>query len=1148
MAVKSALTVSEINSLSANGHTVSCYLAPPLLTVVATALVNQSQFGFPVAQITIDNTSAGWGNIKIGMTVHIAGYGYFRIRKLPTSSILYLQELGTGGSGVSLVPSSINTSTIPSDNAVITVYDRYDIWSVLPRIDFETGTIYEDYDLTVGTFNTSPPPIVNISINNTGGHYATKIADNETVLISCVATVYHWVGSSATYSWTYPASWTSVSGASSSTLTGTAPAGNYSVSLTVTSNTGAVFTATRFIWVCDDTTNPPISIPYPESDNRDRMGRKLSISFPDTDASTLTLGSMVHYFEVASWNGTNVSSASTQFTGWVRGRNYEQTGNLQGSTWQIVSPSFLLEEIESQSVYFEANNAPSKWSELLPALCSESFLAWWLLNQRSGNIARLFNFTVSSLAAAGQRLPAWQIDKGTLLSQLNKLATEIGNFGCNSSGEFFFLKHPSFIAYASRTNVPIRDTLTSALWSAYSLQVKEFYDISQVRGEAFSWDGSAVNPVPYLADAPSSGGQGKSTQKLSGMIVDSQATLNQIVGDYHAYLNNPYPDLTITIPGNRDVYEPAEMYFISVSVSASESADNVGWTRKGVLISVDKKIEKDGAVSIALKMELETSGAAGITIEVPIPNPNIFTPPEYPPITYPPIEIYPPIIPITPPVITKPNEPSVPTDGNSILLCESGALYTTINALSNSVTWVDITPTDLGSFEIQQAIHDPQNDFHRGAYLLASDGTNSKIWYTSDVYATTVSWTGGTAYAGNYRKIEGVKGAGGKVVVYQPNSISYSTPGSVTIDFDGAYSNYSTNGTEGSGGNPGNKVSKSGGIGVNNYSSGLMITINFSWGATVTNVNYQFKTTPSGYFHRRRIRLYDQFNTVIYESDLSTPFGATGWSNNNWATGTVTGVYKVTIEMTGVTAAPATAIDVDNVAVEGNIGSVGTAKIAYSEDYGVTFQTPVSLGVGVETGAFSLGRFGKSSLGGAQEIVYLAEGYNESYSSYILFSGQSPRGILIPWFKIGSNVDTNYGTIPNFIYGTTAAYNSHYLHLDTGTHTGISPSGTTYPISRFALASWKGTQLFALLEKSGATHLYTGTLTSTAWTATDRGAVTGAISINILRMSGVTNLSSRKFIFACGSAGLKYSGDGGATITTLTPPSNETVIYAEFFG
>lgn len=575
MAVSPALTSTERTRL-AGPSTVLRYLSVVPETTVATARINQVSFTYPLTQLTVDGTSGGWSSVREGQTVYVGSAagtrdrGTYRVRKAGNSTTLYLQELGMQDPGQ--VPVDIRTASFANDD-YITVIDRLDLWSVLPRIDPDTGAIYEDYDLTVGTYNTTPQALVDVVINKRRNHLFDYIS-SATLAISATVTVKKWPtssGSSLSYSWTVPGSWTSVSGTSSATLTATAAPGNYKLYVTVTDSIGGTTTREIVVNIHHPTLNAPILISeMPQSDTRDRQGRRLVLGLNNTRLASIPLGAMVGYFEVVTNNGADVDTITRQFVGWVQQQSRAGQDGLRDASVEIIGPAGVLGLLNIASQVIEAAATPTTWQQVVPSLSTAAFMCYYMLRWRVANVLRLFNLTVYDMEAAGQRQPQWELDKGTLLQQMQSLATERGNFGANSEGELFFLRHPSMVSYGDRgTDVVTRDTLTADLYSTVNITRRTMMQYEQVRGEGLSWDGSADLPTPYYSDAPKSPGQGASVIKLASQVVTDQDELNQLTGDFYAQVNNPYPQIDVKIQRNRDVYEPAEMAFVSLTVPSS---------------------------------------------------------------------------------------------------------------------------------------------------------------------------------------------------------------------------------------------------------------------------------------------------------------------------------------------------------------------------------------------------------------------------------------------------------------------------------------------------------------------------------------------------------------------------------------------------
>lgn len=630
MSVAPALTSPELTAL-AGPHTLKRYLSVVADTVVATAQVNGTPASYPLVSLAVNNTSANWLNVRAGQTVYIGSTagakdrGIYRIRKATDASNIYIAEIGAGDPG--LLPMDIRTGSI-SNSDYITVIERYDIWSVLPRINYPTdNTIYEDYDLTVGNYNTTPPPIVNVTINNQAGGFYANYISGASQSITAIASALTWPGSGsiASYAWTVPAAWTGVSGAATATLTASAPPGNYVLYLTVTDSNGMTTAKICVVNIHSAASNPPILIAdQPTSDTRNRTGRRMSFALNSNNLASIPDGTMCCYFEVPIWNGTDVPTATRKCVGWLTRQTRRVEPGLRSAEVELIGPAFILGMLGSTSQIDTASATADTWQKVVTGLSFGTFLVWYVMQWRAANVLKLFNFTPFSVAASGQQLPSWRINQSTLLGQIQDMANSLAaNFGSDSSGELFLAQQPSLVAYTSRSGIIQRDSITTAMFANAEITRQMQRRVRKVRGEALTWDGVSTTATPLLADAPQVYGQGQGDAKLASQVVANQATLNQRTGDEEARQNNPYTDVQIRGMRNRDVYEPAQMYFIQVTIPANLSADGVQFSKRCVLISVSKRHNADGTADIDLSSEAETTGVSAVTVPVPPPSDSI---------------------------------------------------------------------------------------------------------------------------------------------------------------------------------------------------------------------------------------------------------------------------------------------------------------------------------------------------------------------------------------------------------------------------------------------------------------------------------------------------------------------------------------------
>lgn len=1148
------LTTDERNALK-GPSTLIRYLSPVPDNVIATARVNMISFSYPLVALTVDNTSAGWADVREGMTVYVgttpggSERGIYRVRQAGNSTTLYLQEMGAQDAG--LLAVDIRSSSFANDD-YITVVERYDLWSVLPRIVGTTGTvtIYEDYDDTVGTRNTTPENRVMVYVNNRPNHLFTLI-QTDTLNVEIYIRPERWPtssGSSLTHSWVYPDAFTSVSGDTGNILTATVPPGNYTVRYTQHDSIGGDTERIIIINIHHPTLNPPVLISnMPKSDTRDRTGRRMSFDLYDARLALIPSGGMIGYFEVCRWNGVDVPTASTQFVGWVVREEHLAENGLREASLDIVGPSVLMGMIGSTSQVIQTSASPTTWQQAVPALMSAAFMAWYMLRRRMANVLRLFNFTVYSSDPVGQRLPEWVIDKGTVLQQMQALASDRGNFGANSAGELFFMRQPNLVAYADRDSTVVqRDSLDASLYSSISMQVQKYRQVRQIRGEAFSWDGAAALPTPYFSDAPKVMGQGSSDAKLPSQVVTDQAELNQLTGDREAQSNNPYPQIDVTIKRNRDVYEPAEMAMVTVTIPAYLSPTGGEWTKRGIPISVSKRHNADGTADITLTLEGETHNMAGNYVPVPDGNESPYTPPYVPPPSLPlPLPTGGIIIPTSiPPTLPTSTAPTV-VPGKAAIRNTPAAGYCTFDISPSAPMWLDRNlPSEMTV--ISMLIHDEGKSFSRGAYALGNDGTQSYVAYTADVYESAPVWELRDAIDGLFTVIESVRGIPGAIYIFGNDTVD-----DFTEHLDLTSSSY------------GGVIPSPEGTAIYGFGSFDGTGLHSSTIPNGSDNYFAAATFPLSFSHITAIRVHATSSTELSEIAVSFDGGLT--SHNNFGLnrpslyGTDGTGYYMEWNSADVYGLAPDGEDAISISIYSSLAHAqysidwieitysppnGIARSRYSTDRGMTFGPERVVDTVTGLSGFDAGPRGIAALAGGDERVRTALA-GGTYANTVNggASGSYPIMINVPDYKIGSTSLPNKPDDPDFFFATPVEIAGHALFKVTlAGKVGITPvvgSDLGLGVEPMGGDSWKGKRLMYIGVAGGTRYLFVTKDTGAHWTYT---AMALAHSVRIRRYSN----NGYEAIAAAGTNGLKHTINGGTTWSTKTASGDNQ--FAQLFG
>lgn len=1205
MPVSAALTTDEQTALT-GASIITRYLSPIPDSVVASARINQVTFQYPLASLTVDGTSLDWVSVAAGMTVYIGSIsgahdkGIYRVRKAGNSTTLFLAE--TSSSDPGLVPQSIRTASFANDDYIL-VLQRWDLWSVLPRINPTTAAIYEDYDLTYSGFSTHPPPLAYIYINGIRNHLAAYI-ETDTLAITATVSVTKWPtssGSTLTYLWAVPVEWTDVSGDTTDTLTANAPPGNYILECVITDSIGGAFTRISYVNVHDASNNPPLLISNePRSDTRDRVGRRMSFDLYDNRLASLADGAAVIYFEVVAWGrqqpvsssialaadidssqttfdvvdgslvhvndvlkigsewlkvttvatntltvvrgfgGTtpathlaaapvfliqyaynDVPTATRQFVGWVQRVERESNEGLRQAAIDLIGPANVLALLNSTSQLIQVNASPTTWQQAVPSLMSASFMAYYMLQWRVGNLLRLFNFTPFSVNPAGQRLPVWQIDKGTILQQIQQLATDSGNFGANSEGEFFFLKLPQMIPYADRGDVVIRDSLEASIYNTVTVTEVRTNVVSQVRGEAFSWDGSAVLPISYYSDAPKSPGQGGSQIKLLSQVVADQTSDNELTHNWYANKNNPYPSVVTTINSNWDVIEPAELPFVEVSIPAyldpaAESSDGTTtWQHNVIPLTVNKKHNPDGTADMEMTGEAETAGFGAVAISVPAANTSIFTSPYTP---QPPDPPQPPnlgdwTIPIpggVPPTTPASGAPTV-VPGLGAIRNSSTVAYRTYDIIVATPVWDAVTPPNALA-TIVMLIMDKGTDFSRGAYCLSTDGTDSVVSYTDDVFETVPVWTDSVNPGIGYY-ICSTRGVPGEVYV----ALNGSAPSGCADIWE------VVNGTE---------------------TSRTSDTITAD--AVLISGHYHITIEDNSLAVPPVDTVCRYINVVINSGHVTT----TGW----WPCGSPTEVIGLFNNSTCVWALDM--VDTSPFSITFGLSAdamcgtcttpAGEAFSVLSHDFGSTWDDPQPFGTILTPSGFDVGRKGLVSYAGDTEQVVNAFGgaYSTESRGGTGLTGTYPIAIKIPDLRNGSSSLTNISGAASYLFQTADFVSGEAWFKVLKIRVPMTPSVggvKAVGVSPLGIDAWRGKTFMGIgdVDDGGIIrYVFVSRSTGAGWNHT---AKSGAVAVRARRLSQLGN----QWILSRGGSGCEYTQDWGATWTSK---SSDETLYAEIFG
>lgn len=1061
-----ALTGTELTRLGQHDQDVPYALYFHKDTVLATADVATTPSGAYTLQIAVTNT-ANWTKIREGMTAKITSSdasvlrGYYRIRTGGNANALNIEQIAFADPGSI---ANANRVDIIQQGDKISVLERFDLYSMKPLVI--GTTIYQDGAIAVGSQNITPEVVVNITINTYPGDYVTTISsDGGTQAITAVASVTKWPtssGSTLSYSWITPSSWSSVSGAGSATLTANAPPGDYILYLQVTDSIASVTQeACRWVRICSPG-DPPIPCNI-TSDNDNRQGRKVTIRAVQNRIEAIPPGAKCAVTGPYMWGGQDVATANHTVVGYLWNQPYKHDPNYYESTAEIWGVGYVLDQLMGAPATLKYAGTPVTWEEVAPSLSTVQFAIWWTLRWRCANALKCFNFTDFSYSGTIGRRQNIPIPQGSVYQQIKTLADMYdANVGSRPDGEIIVQQLPSILQ--DRSGVATRCTLDDSIYSNVSVTWQRRVTVGDVFHSGFYISDDALTAdVAVQGEAPGlqTFGQGGKTDKKTNKVYESEVDNEIRVGYWLANDNNEFPTVQVTIPNNWDVFVMADLNRVVVDIPArfSPTGSDISLTCNPV--SLTKPWIPGRRASITLTLEVETTGVAGENVPIPpqvSPQPTPINPISALPITplLPPVPDFGGTVAPPPPVVT-PGSLKLALNGDIMTATSAGSVYITPNVIrKHAPDWNNITPGALGSFMPQQVVFDPTGASAGtaiGEYALTinSAGSQSQVQYTPCAALVSPAWTPGTVLTDIYTTMRNnltpgallLYGSGQgltatSVVTFDPGGYAY------TIDTNA----FNPQASVVSGGNPGNCLS--GGTTTvlnsctpaNGVESFAGIEVSLPGPVTVTLVSMDgLLTSPNGFNQlNQNIKLLDAVGGVLASYGGTQTVVAGTWHNVSSGAISVSGVYSIHFDVNECNGAfVGEATFMDNCSVTYTVGAGGGANVVYSSDYGQTFGSALPIGGTAGGGGFDVTRNSGASFAGGFGTVYKATTLGGSYSPYASFGTANPTCIIVPYYRRNSTTlnQTSSGT-PDIIVGL----DSGTLGLCWLTGGGSAPAGT----------------------------------------------------------------------------------------------------------
>lgn len=671
------LTPAQINLLRSRPHQANIYMSiyrPKTLFAcqVMTGTYNTGDINIPYMNITTGSINNLYPDLTflLGSAAGQDDYGRLRMR----------YASGTSSNSLTFAENAINWTT----GMYLTAIDQIDIVAKYPRIiqdpNNQTNVIfYKDYDIAYtnqnqiyGTFPCAGPH--RAGFLSSGTFYFTATG------------TYNVLDEALTYSWLFEGGTPTGSNSLTPGDVKWSATGDYKVRLRVTSASGAVDDTYRYVSIYDRPgagTHIPITqwelgqLSGSRSEGGYTASFKVYQDIGDVQPNALVVLFTDNWYGGTQVNlgGNAVGNSSILFVGYIIGDSIKFDYQSSSVEFSVGSVSEIMKQAEGFSVSCESKASPTTWFQLYEMNVPRAiyhYLKW------QSTVLEVTDFQYTGDARLVQY---FDTDRGSLYDAVDTFMREgmLGEVVTDRQGKLwaeissFGLQNP--ITSLPNPFLPIQK---QDWMSEPQITERRNSDLSFIELGGIAYYGVSSNAFSaLLSNAPSTVPlyHGKSDRK-EGLILTTQDAINQVAGNYLAYQNTRFPEVSLPINGiytNFDIAPQERQYLV---IGQNDTVRNKSLQDIPYLISSMDWHYSSVNQSLYSEITLNqiATGTAGVTVEIPV------TPPDngysYPTLNLPPL----------------PSFPSSPGIGSTIPVvvvlhdASKGFIYTT-NFDSSSPQW-----------------------------------------------------------------------------------------------------------------------------------------------------------------------------------------------------------------------------------------------------------------------------------------------------------------------------------------------------------------------------------------------------------------------------------------------------------------------------
>jgi hypothetical protein len=814
------------------------------------------------------------------------------------------------------------------------------------------------------------------------------------------------------------------------------------------------------------------------------------------------------------------------FVGWLQREDDTAQGTADYSVTEDARFEFTgvlprMARLTAQLLGFTISNSPAIWGEL-------SHLTPWRaichFLSRYTTVANLCDvdfsskddtFLFAAISTQGGNVQsavagiAWQID--ALLE-----SAPDGRLAINRSAEF--------LSQAERDDLTVVANFIDDDGLKIVKSLEENASVGKLDGDGAVYNATNAQVTVFSSRAPGiAQGEAQGSDTLPAQILTSTTyagaaldELRQRVGDKNVAVNNS-ETLTWDFPdGYAPIFIPSkgQLFTFTVDLLTANGVNRITYTTadKWMLerFQLNHQNKAGSTTNQGVFRRLLPPGSRGDdTTQVPDnsivdPTPDLGLPAfdfELPALAFPDLGLT--LGEINPLQLQPPPGQVVNLKGGTLIVKNAAQSFVLKNYLALTTPQsLEVTPSDLGLYEIEAVLFNPASPVTAlGAYQLAFDGTNSAVWYGSNVAGLLPLSTKGADVFGEYAVLRATTAG---VAIFGSN-VAIPTAAIGSTNFVVTDNNYYAK--------PADEELAFGisGIGPTHIAGGVYTpgtgwvqTLFAPYGVQVIvikayfDAEYSFGGIDLHFTLSGSTGTYSMQATVASLDTVGVWHAGTqnfaDWSANGNYTYHVTPNNGVSLifgisEHTGNVSGSfkLTSIDMPGYTYVGPFDVGSRSTVRFSDDNGATFGDAVDLGDGIGIGGFDTQRSGSVSYGSITEAVLKASTLGGAYSAFAAFTGANPTCVIIPYYRRNSiTVKQTSASDPDVLVGLDQADSDggslYFVDGATATKHNITPVAGAIFDNPNAVSIYYGKYIAATPKVSGVYKLYTSNDAGSTWT------------------------------------------------------------------